>query len=192
MVQINPFVTRADEYDRWFDLHGAIFSEQISLIRPFVIRSGPKLEVGCGSGRFTASLGIPWGIDLSLPLCTMSYQRGISVIRGDASDLPIKNNIFIQVFLITVLELVKDPERVLKEIHRSLLPEGSLIVVLLDTESETGKNYRKRSESSTFLSQARFFRNPEMVSLIESAGYEIRTIRRSAGLFLISSVKRRE
>ncbi|MDD1728329.1 MAG: class I SAM-dependent methyltransferase [Methanospirillum sp.] len=190
LLQDNPFVASADAYDGWFDRHHDLFQQQIAFIRPFLTQgSGLILEVGCGSGQFSVALGIPYGIDLSLPLCKKAYQRGIGIIRGDGELLPIQTEAVSQVFLITVLEFVHDPDNVLYEVHRVLLRGGSLIVVSLDSEHEPGAYHQKEHTSSTFLSKAHFFSQSDLICRIKKAGYQIRGIRRAAGLLLVSSSK---
>ncbi|MDD1724418.1 MAG: class I SAM-dependent methyltransferase [Methanospirillum sp.] len=188
----NPFVTHAQEYDRWFDTCGELFRLQQDFIRLFLLPgSGRILEIGCGSGRFSVALGILFGIDLSLPLCTMAYQRGVRVVLGDGEALPFQKYCFSQIFLITVLEVVTDPEKVLNEACMSLVPGGSLIVVFLDTGSEMGRRYERERVTSTFLSHARLFSRSDIRILLEKAGYRIVTFRSSAGLLLVSAKSRR-
>ena len=186
----SPFVTHADAYDGWYDTHQEIFLKQLDLIRPFItMGTGCILEVGCGSGRFSAALGIPYGIDLSRSLCEKAYNRGTGVIWGDGEALPVQTGVVSQVFLLTVLEFVHDPRNVLIEIHRSLISGGSLIVASLDIESNTGENYPGGQASSTFLSKAMFFPQADLIRLIEETGYLMQEIRRSAGLLLVSARK---
>lgn len=187
----SPFVTHAYEYDRWFDVHEELFKQQLDLIRPFLIPDRERiLEIGCGSGRFSAALGIPFGIDLSPPLCRIAYLKGVRVVLGSGEALPFRVRVFSQVFLITVLEFVTDPETVLQEACQSLVPGGSLMVVSLDTERETGRN--KEKAASLFLSHARLFSLSDVCSLLENTGWRIVTFRSSAGLVLVSAGKQDE
>jgi SAM-dependent methyltransferase len=144
--QNNPFITCADEYDRWLESRHDLFLKQTAFIRPF-LKPGDEniLEVGCGSGRFSYTFGIPRALAPSPPLSKMAFQWGVRIICGDGEMLPIRTGILSQVFLITVLEFVGNPVQVLYEIHRSLTPGESLIVVSLYTDCETGRKYRKKT-----------------------------------------------
>ena len=183
----SPFETRADEYDSWFETHSHLFQQQQEFIRPFIRENeGLILEIGCGSGRFAAALGIPVGIEPSGPLGRMACQRGVATIQGVGEYLPVRSRSISQVFLITVLGFVTSPAGVLREIGRSLLLSGSLIIVDIDMESETGERYQREQPSSTFLSQARLYSPRQILFLLDEAGFIVSDFQQSAGLLLIS------
>ena len=86
------FEEYAEDYDRWFDEHRDEYLGELARIhKVFPPPDTRSIEVGVGSGRFAAPLGITLGIEPSRALCRMARQRGIEVIRGNAETLPIRN-----------------------------------------------------------------------------------------------------
>ena len=76
------FEDLAADYDRWFDDHAEVYHAQLRLLGRAVPSSGLGLEVGVGSGRFAAQLGIRCGIDPSSPIAKMAKSRGVEVTIG--------------------------------------------------------------------------------------------------------------
>ncbi len=185
--ETNPFETKSDEYDHWYDTHASLYEKELEFIRPFVRdEEGRILEIGCGSGRFASPLALSIGVEPSGPLSQMAYQRGVPVIQAIGEYLPFQDNVMIQIFLITVIGFLASPTDVLKEIRRTLHSSGSVIIVDIDRESELGQKYQRTIKSSTFLSHARLYSPQEICSLLQEHGYRISTIRRGEGLFGIS------
>jgi len=73
----------AEEYDRWFEEHRAEYHAELARVRRLLPRPDSRaVEVGVGSGRFAAPLGITLGLEPSPALARMARGRGIEVIRG--------------------------------------------------------------------------------------------------------------
>ena len=54
---VGVFERFADDYDRWFDEHSEIYSNQIDLLRRNIPAGpGQMLEIGVGSGRFVGPI----------------------------------------------------------------------------------------------------------------------------------------
>ena len=51
------FDQRAEEYDRWFDEHPAIYLSELNALRMAACH-GIGLEMGVGTGRFAMPLGV--------------------------------------------------------------------------------------------------------------------------------------
>jgi len=83
----------ADDYDRWSDDHAEICHAQPRLLGRAVPSPGLGPEVGVGSGRFAAPLGIHCGIDPSFPLAEMAKRRGVEVAIGTGEHLPYRSGI---------------------------------------------------------------------------------------------------
>ncbi len=68
-------------------------------------------------------------INLEVPaLLKFNMNNILDTIIYDGSTLPLKNDFVDTVLLIEVLEHVEYPDKLLKEIHRVLLPNGRLIM----------------------------------------------------------------
>jgi arsenite methyltransferase len=93
------------------------------------------LDVGCGTG-VTAGYLIrehtiqAVGVDSSSLLVSRGKARdaALPLLTGDAGTLPFADESFEGVFLECTLSLVLDCERVLKECHRVLGPQGRIVV----------------------------------------------------------------
>ena len=69
----DPFDQLAERYDSWFDRHASVFQSEIEALKKVIPKAGDGLEVGVGSGRFSAALGIRIGVEPSVNLLIMFY-----------------------------------------------------------------------------------------------------------------------
>jgi ubiquinone/menaquinone biosynthesis C-methylase UbiE len=96
------------------------------------------LEVGCGTGIL--SLGVAphvakvIGTDISPEMIDVArdkaQRQGISNVEfrvGDGYSLAFEDGSFDTVLLLNTLHIVKEPEAVLREVHRLLKPSGYLV-----------------------------------------------------------------
>lgn len=97
--------------------------------------TSPVLEIGCGSGRFTALLldHVDWGVDRNPREVALSARRGGIYSRiacMDARALDFADGAFATVFANCVIEHIPDLELVLGECRRVLRPGGTLIATV--------------------------------------------------------------
>ncbi|MCO5763488.1 MAG: hypothetical protein NHG36_18625 [Chromatiaceae bacterium] len=59
MPRTATFDTPSSRYEAWFDNHAAAYVSELLALRAFVPWTGVGIEIGVGSGRFTASRGDP-------------------------------------------------------------------------------------------------------------------------------------
>lgn len=167
----------AHRYDAWFDGDEGrlIFQIELAAIRGAAqAASRPWLEVGVGSGRFAAALGIDVGIDPSENLLEMARGRGVHAIRGYGEHLSFPDNAFGAVFMIVTICFVDDPVPVLQECHGVLRPDGKLIVGLVPRESAWGEKYiAEGRRGHPFYSHARFYTVSQVKSLLHKAGFTL-------------------
>jgi len=102
---------------------------------------GIALDVGCGPGTVTASLGraagpdgLALGVDISEPMLARAVRAEagpqIGFLRADAQRLPLRDETVDAVVSIAVLQLVPDPAAALAELARVLRPGGRLAVMV--------------------------------------------------------------
>ena len=76
------FDTEAERYDAWFDTpHGRVlFENELAAIRSlWRDEFQPALEIGVGTGRFAAALGIEHGVDPAAGALRLATARRIKV-----------------------------------------------------------------------------------------------------------------
>lgn len=65
MPLVTPFDALHDRYELWFEEHEAACVSELLALRAFVPREGRGLDIGVGTGRFAAPLGVQVGLDPS-------------------------------------------------------------------------------------------------------------------------------
>ena len=154
------FEDLAGRYDAWYDTVAGrvMFDLELGALRPLLAGTGgPRLEVGAGSGRFAASLGIEVGLDPAEAPLKLAKARGLHVLRGVGDQLPFADNTFPAVALVVTLCFAENPAGVLAEVRRVLRPGGRLVVGLVPLDSAWGRSYEEEGRAGhPFYSQARF------------------------------------
>lgn len=184
------FEEYAEDYDRWFDEHRDVYLSELARIGAVLPPPDNRsIEVGVGSGRFAAPLGIRLGIEPSRALGLMARDRGIEIIRGRAEDLPIKERSCSSVLLVTVLCFLDNPALALREVHRILIPGGFLIVAFIDRGGPIHQKYVLDGMKGRFLSRARFYSPEDVAALLKEARFRVVRIDSRAGFCIIAAQK---
>ncbi|MFA4991029.1 MAG: methyltransferase domain-containing protein [Candidatus Omnitrophota bacterium] len=157
------------KYDAWYDKNKFVYFSELEAVRNVLPKKGKGLEIGVGTGRFAAPLGVRHGVDPSKKMLEVSRERGVDVRLGRGEKLPFGNSAFDYALIIITLCFVKDPARVLTEARRVLRKNGKLIIGIIDKDSFLGKYYRRKS--SVFYKQANFFGVRELAGLVKTAGF---------------------
>lgn len=134
------------------------------------------MEVGVGSGKFAAPLGIKIGVEPSERMAGKARIQGIEVHSGRAEELPFSDGRFDFVLMVTTICFVDDVALSLKEVFRVLKAGGCFIVGFIDRESALGKQYCEKREGSRFYQDATFFSASEVIMYLEEAGFVITKI----------------
>lgn len=165
----------ATSYDQWYDTPEgeAIFDSELKCLRALSRRfHGRWLEVGVGTGRFAANLGVAEGIDVSAPMLSIAAGRGIKVCEGRAEALPFPDRSFDGILMVVTLCFVTFPMQALRECRRVLRSEGRLLLGIVPADSPWGREYaEKASKGHPVYSSAHFRTAPEIVGLAEAAGF---------------------
>jgi SAM-dependent methyltransferase len=141
----------ADEYDAWFDRNAGLYEAELHAIKAGLPASGCGLEIGVGTGRFAATLGIRTGLDPSPAMAAIARTRGVDVTIGKAELLPFVGEEFDYALIVTTICIAGDLGAAFREAARVLKPGGSLVVGFIDRDSPLGRQYaaRKVMTSST-------------------------------------------
>ncbi|ABQ27615.1 diguanylate cyclase domain-containing protein [Geotalea uraniireducens] len=166
-----PFNTYHQRYDNWYDTHGAAYCSELLAVRALLPWKGLGLEIGVGSGRFAAPLGVRVGVDPSAAMLKLASARGISVMRGVAERLPFATASFDYALIVTTICFVDDPRAMLREARRVIKPEGSLVIGLVDKGSALGQQYLENRSQSAFYREATFYRAEEVEKMLKESGF---------------------
>jgi len=158
------------------------------LLAPFSSASS-ALEVGCGTGHFTAWLArrLPRvvGLDRSPAMVAEARRRhpGLPLIQGDAHDLPVRAGAIDLTVLITALEFVDRPELALAEAVR--VANQGVLLIALHRWSRGGFARRWGADARRArLGRARDFSLPRLRAFAATAARpRLRAIRWASALF---------
>jgi len=99
-------------------------------------KGGAPLDVGCSSGFFLLLMGRGIGLDYgeNVDIC---IRRGLKVLQVnlEAEPFPFEDGSFTVVTCLEVIEHLRHPEKMLKEIRRVLGDEGVLLLSTPNTKS---------------------------------------------------------
>ena len=132
--------------EKWRHLKKDLFGDQFLL--PTLLQLLPKnlviADLGCGTGESLLSLA-PLikkviGVDQSPEMLTICKKRtthldNVELRQGSIELLPIKNDEVDAIFCMLVLHHIKDTKLAFQEIHRTLKPNGRVIILDMITHT---------------------------------------------------------
>jgi ubiquinone/menaquinone biosynthesis C-methylase UbiE len=131
------------------------------------------LDAGCGTGGMLEHLGPPGsvvGLDVEQLALSYARRRGARrLVQGSAVELPFPDDSFGTVFSLDVLEHLDDDLGGLRELKRVCQPGGTVVITVpafrfLWSQHDVVNQHRRR------------YRAPELRSLIDEVGLEIRLL----------------
>jgi len=171
MAKIAPFEDFSEIYDDWFTKNTDKYEAELRALRCFVPTNGNGLEVGVGSGKFATPLGIKTGVEPSYKMADKARKLGIQVLPGIAEDLPVSDNSFDFVLMVTTICFVDDLKKSFQEACRVLKKDGFIVIGFIDKDSELGEIYRANKDKSCFYKIAEFFSAEEVLACLSEAGF---------------------
>jgi ubiquinone/menaquinone biosynthesis C-methylase UbiE len=157
------------EYDAWYEKNRFTYLSELEAVKKALPEKGYGLEIGVGSGRFAAPLGISVGIDPSKKMVEIAGQRGVEAQKGTGERLSFEDSVFDYVVIIVTLCFVADPVKVIAEAARVLKPGGRIITGIVDKRSFLGRFYLEKN--SIFYEYARFFDIEELTMMLKKEGF---------------------
>lgn len=174
MGQIALFDKHVATYEKWYEDYREVYQSELLAIRGQLAKLPENIrgiEVGLGTGRFAAELGIKEGVEPSSAMAEKAINRGVEVIKGFAAQLPYGDLQFDFVLFVTVCHL-DEMKFALKEANRVLKPKGSILIGFLDKDQSIAKEYIAKRHRSTFFAKANFYTVERMVTLLKEAGFK--------------------
>lgn len=173
MAHTTVFENNIADYEQWYEDHKAVFESEVKALQAQFAKLPEDLhgiEVGLGTGRFSAALGIKEGIEPAEGMAEKAIQRGIEVMSGTAEKLPYADMHFDFVLYVTICYL-DQLKLALKEAHRVLKRNGSVIIGFLDKEQPVAQNYQEKRHRSTFYKGATFYSVNRVETLLREVGF---------------------
>ncbi|MFB6153888.1 MAG: class I SAM-dependent methyltransferase, partial [Halodesulfurarchaeum sp.] len=171
MPRTDPFEEHTDRYEAWFDAHEPAYESEVAALEQLIGDPGTGLEIGVGTGRFGAPLGIQVGVDPAMEMLEYARRRGIDAVRGIAEALPVADTRFDTALIVTTICFVEDIAQTLAEAYRVLRPGGALVLGYIDKDSPVGTRYQATKADNPFYRDATFVSTEELVAALETAGF---------------------
>jgi len=156
---IDHFQRTWKDYDERYDAHPALYQSELAALKK-VVPSGVGLEIGVGTGRFAAPLGVRFGLDPAIIMLQLAKKRRIRVVQGLGESLSFEDESF---------DFVENLLLFLREAVRTLRKNGTLILGFVDKNSRWGRYYSQGP------SYRKFFHPPspkEILDILEKIGME--------------------
>lgn len=170
MPGVDAFSENVERYEAWFMEHPLAYVSELRAIQELMPK-GTGLEIGVGTGRFAAPLGIQRGIEPSRPMAELARRKGIEVTAGVAEHLPFGDAEFDCCLMVTTACFLDDMATAFREAHRVLRPGGAFLIGFVDRESRLGKEYLGRKDQNPFYKDATFYSAAQITDALTQAGF---------------------
>ena len=172
MTKTEPFEKHTNQYEQWFEKNRFAYESELRAVKTLLPKNGTGIEIGVGTGRFAAPLGIKLGVEPSREMGNIARQKGIKVLDGVAEELPFDDAQFDFALMVTTICFLDDIEESFKEAFRVLKTNGTFIIGFVDRKSPVGMMYEKHKDENVFYKDATFFSVDEVVSFLKKAGFK--------------------
>jgi ubiquinone/menaquinone biosynthesis C-methylase UbiE len=156
---VEVFKARALDYDAWYLKHPSLYESELLAAARLGCSGG--VEVGVGTGRFAAPLGLRAGVDPAREMLRLA-PRELDLVEGVGEMLPLSNRAFPCALLVVTLCFVQDPAAVLREAMRVA---EKVVTCIVPRKSPWGRRYREAARGHPFYAKARFYTVREVVEM---------------------------
>lgn len=171
MPGVNAFDKNVQQYEEWFANNPFAYVSELHAVQELLPGMGSGIEIGMGTGRFSAPLGIKQGIEPSRAMAEVAKKKGLDIVSGVAENLPYKDSEFDFGLMVTTVCFLDDIERAFREAYRVLKPRGSFIIGFVDKNSPIGKSYEQLKTESLFYKAATFYSVDDLLVHLKKAGF---------------------
>lgn len=171
MPIVEPFNKYLNEYDEWFDEHHYVYLSELEAVRHLIPKGKKGIEIGIGTGRFSIPFGISEGVEPSLVMRHFASHKGLKVYDGIAEKLPLADNSYDFVLMVTTICFVDNITQCLNEVYRVLKNGGNLILGFVDKSSPLGRAYEKIKNVNKFYRFATFYSIDDVIKYLNAAHF---------------------
>ena len=142
---------------------------------------GRILDLGCGTGRFTAALGEAFGcpvvgVEPSAAMLNVAMSQSAANVewkQGQAESIPLEDQTVDLVFMSQVFHHLVEPQRALPEIHRVLTPAGYLAIRNGMLEHHEEIEWLKFFPEARTIEDQRMLSRPQLKELVCSQSFAL-------------------
>ena len=183
MPKENVFENYEDRYEEWFKRNPLILESEIEAIRQVLPGEGNGIEIGVGTGIFSARLGIRHGVEPSAGMGLKAAAKGIEVTQGVAEALPFDEKSYQFALMVTVDCFLQDIAQAFREVWRILSDDGWFIIAFIDRDTPLGVIYEQSKDRDEIYRHASFHSAAEMTAFLLEAGFIIEEKRQTVFTF---------
>ncbi len=158
-----------EETHWWFRERRALIARDLRRVTP-----GRAIDIGAAAGRNTRVLEeLGWqafALEYDESGAELAQAAGRTVVRGDATRLPVPSATFDLAMSYDVLEHIADDAAVVREMLRVLKPGGRVLIAV-------PADPRLWSEHDDAVSHLRRYTRESLTALFEDAGFDIEKVR---------------
>jgi methionine biosynthesis protein MetW len=173
--------------DRW---------ESTGMLLRMIPEGARVLDVGCGTGSVSRLVrdvrrAHVVGVEPNAERARVAAERGIPVVAGTFDDEVVRRHgTFDVVLFADVLEHLEDPAAALRQVRGALAPGGRVLASIPNVAHWSVRlalllgRFDYQPTGIMDATHLRWFTRASVVRLFAAAGYEVREMRHSAGMFL--------
>ncbi|BAI81114.1 S-adenosylmethionine-dependent methyltransferase [Deferribacter desulfuricans SSM1] len=170
-IRNEAFKQHVKEYDEWFIDNEYLYKSELEIFKELGIY-GKSIEIGVGTGKFAIPLGIKYGVEPTYQMYSKVRDK-VKIVEGVAEYLPIKNNLFDWVIMVTTICFVNDPLKSILEMYRILKKGGKCAIGFVDKDSPLGKIYQEKKSKSKFYYEAIFYSTKDVIQFMKESNFKI-------------------
>jgi len=162
-------LTELEDRHWWYRERRSLLARDVAGLMP-----GTALDVGAAGGGNTRVLqGLGWratALEYGPEGAQVCHERGIPVLRGDATALPVAPGSLDLVVAFDVLEHLQDDHAATKDVFSALRPGGTFLVAV-------PCDMKLWSAHDVAVGHVRRYTRPELLALLTGAGFTIDDVR---------------
>lgn len=180
-MNANKNVKDLMEFDSWLEKHPFVFESELSAIQEVLpetkVLSG--IEVGLGTGRYCAAIGIKEGVETTKAMRKEAQKRGILTRNAVAGKLPYDDLKFDFVLMVSSVSLFERLDSAFHEANRVLKNDGALVIGFIDKESTIGQYLKFHKSHNPFYQCANLYSVDRIISELTQAGFQHFTLKQT-------------